>query len=468
MRITALMAWLLLQTHGALAQFLPNQEPLTPLAYEVQRTTHIPQLLQLASSTYENKQYDDHIVVMERLVELMPQEAEYQYRLARGYALADQKSKAFNALIKLQQLGLSYDLDAQADFDNIRSLPVFNYINEGMRENGKPFGSGEIVFSINSAYAGMLYESLTWDSKRKDFLMGSVRDGSIIRINQAGERSVFVQPKAGTTEGPWGAMDVLADVEGDALWVASAAMSHYNGLTPQNSGMSGVFKYRLSDGELLQRILLPADKRPHLINQLHLAANGDLYMVNSFHNQVLKINQGENQIRAVFGTPRFQNIRGLTSDPKQRFLYFSDYEKGLFAVDLKAQQLIDLGRDQRAIYGGIEELTYDDGGLIIVQNGITPERVMRLILDESGATVDKIVPIEASHPMFDSPTYGTVIGDKFYYIANSQWVKTDLAGNLLPQQSWSPVTVLATDKHYEEAAQLAIQKSIKKTQDELQ
>ena len=70
---------------------------------------------------------------------------------------------------------------------------------------------------------------------------------------------------------------------------------------------------------------------------------------------------------------------------------------------------------------GIDGLSYDAGTLIAIQNGIRPYRVVRLRLYQAATKVAALEILEASHDLFDEPTTGVVVRDRYYFIANSHW-----------------------------------------------
>ncbi|MGB5290734.1 MAG: hypothetical protein WBN41_04720, partial [Lysobacterales bacterium] len=86
--------------------------------------------------------------------------------------------------------------------------------------------------------------------------------------------------------------------------------------------------------------------------------------------------------------------------------------------------------------GGIDGLYLKDNRLYVIQNGISPQRVMRLELNTSGTKVENVRPLAVAQPDFDLPSFGTIKGDSLYYFANSQ--------SLGKKGSQKPVTVLRT------------------------
>jgi hypothetical protein len=53
-----------------------------------------------------------------------------------------------------------------------------------------------------------------------------------------------------------------------------------------------------------------------------------------------------------------------------------------------------------------------------VQNGTAPSRIIRLALDERLTRIVEWQSLE-QNPQLDEPTHGVVVGDDFYFIANS-------------------------------------------------
>ncbi len=68
---------------------------------------------------------------------------------------------------------------------------------------------------------------------------------------------------------------------------------------------------------------------------------------------------------------------------------------------------------------GIDGLYFYQGNLIAIQNGVVPNRVLRVSLEKDQVTDQEV--LEANHPDFNEPTLGVIVGDSLHFIANSQW-----------------------------------------------
>ena len=68
--------------------------------------------------------------------------------------------------------------------------------------------------------------------------------------------------------------------------------------------------------------------------------------------------------------------------------------------------------------GAISGLFYNQGKLIMIQNGFQPQRIMRLELDANGTMVTEAIPLASALADFDRPAFGTIKDDDVYYFAN--------------------------------------------------
>jgi hypothetical protein len=108
-----------------------------------------------------------------------------------------------------------------------------------------------------------------------------------------------------------------------------------------------------------------------------------------------------------------------------------------------------LNRDRGAkvALNGVDGLYFADGAFILTQNGTSPERVVRMKLDQSQMNVVSEDVIERATPTLGDPTHGVVVGDWFYYIANSGWDVLDERGEVKAGAKLSPGLVMRFRLH---------------------
>jgi hypothetical protein len=111
-------------------------------------------------------------------------------------------------------------------------------------------------------------------------------------------------------------------------------------------------------------------------------------------------------------------------------LFMADYLKGIFSIEMKTRKvsLVTPGASMNLL--GIDGLYSYRGGLVAVQNGLQPNRIVELVLDSSTSRVLRFKVLEANNPLFDEPTLAVIVNDSLFYIANSQWSTVDDKGQL--------------------------------------
>ena len=77
---------------------------------------------------------------------------------------------------------------------------------------------------------------------------------------------------------------------------------------------------------------------------------------------------------------------------------------------------------------GCDGIVWDRGGIIAIQNGVAPARVVRFALDPTGRRFVRAETIDRNFVQADEPTIGEIVGGDFVYVANSNWEKYDGAG----------------------------------------
>ncbi|NCT67953.1 MAG: hypothetical protein GXC76_09970 [Rhodanobacteraceae bacterium] len=376
----------------------------------------VPQaLFRLGAMYKQSGDYKRMSWTLQRLSALMPNSGDVHLALATAYALQGEKSKAYDTLLAMQKQGYGYDLAEDPNFAKVADTKVWTYINDGLKANLKPFGEGKVAFTLPKG--DYLFESLAWDPKRKQLLVGSVRDGKISLVGKDGRLQDFITPDA--QNGLWSVYAMAAVPQDDALYVASTASVYFKGFSQSDFGKAGVFKFSLSSGKLVDKYLLSSDGQPHTLSSIAAGRNGLVFAADGLRNVIYRLDGGA--LKPTIANPKLSSLRGLALSGNGGTLYFADYAMGVFGVDLAAGKAFDLQYDPaQLVLGGIDGLYWYDNTLVAIENGMSPRRVMRLSLDASGRRITKAMPLDASNPEFKLPTYGAIADDGLYFVANSQ------------------------------------------------
>jgi sugar lactone lactonase YvrE len=194
--------------------------------------------------------------------------------------------------------------------------------------------------------------------------------------------------------------------------------------------MAGLFRLDLETLEISARARLPVVEGDQVLGDLVIADDGLIYTTDSIDGPVYRYSIPDDEYsvlvpRGVFGSPQ-----GLVLDSSGDYLYVADYIGGLFRVRLADGSVEKVTVPVATSDYGIDGLYRHGHRLIAIQNGIQPHRVSALSLSECGTAIESAQVLAMNLPEFDEPTLGTVVGDEFYFVANSHWNRFDEENNL--------------------------------------
>ena len=399
-------------------------------------------LNKLAQFYNDNGDYQRFIWTLQRLIELSPNSGTLKLQLAITYAQLDNKSGAYDLLVRMQSQGYGYDLTDDKRFDKIRGTKVWDYIVANLKANLKPFGEGKRAFDIDAKDS--LIENLVYDPKRKQFIAGSMREGVISLATMDGKLTPFITPNA--NNGLWSVYDLGIDSAHDALYVASSSVVQFKNYKPEDAGKAGVFKFQLSTGKFIGKYLVPGEGR-HILSTLVVGKDGKVFAADGVANEIYKLDAAG--LKLVMRNPKLESVRGMALSPDGKILYFADYSLGIFGIDLAKGSGFEVKHNaEKLALGGIDGLYYYDGNLIMISNGMSPARVMRLKLSPDGRGITGALPLDAAQPAFTAPTYGAIVDDHLFFIANSQKSQYDQYGLPLDATKLQPVHVFKSDLRF--------------------
>ena len=91
---------------------------------------------------------------------------------------------------------------------------------------------------------------------------------------------------------------------------------------------------------------------------------------------------------------------------------------------------------------GLDGISFaDDGTLVATQNGIAPERVVAIALEDDFTSVRRMRVIAANGPLHDGIALAAAAGPYVYYIANAPWARFDPEGKDTGTGPFAPAIV---------------------------
>lgn len=409
-----------------LAQAAANDDPPRTARYYRQQ----------AAAAYKAKDYPAAIENFKKAAELVPDHPTVIYNLACTYALAGRQSEALASLSKIAEMGLVLPAEKDADLASIKDSPEFKLILARFEASKAPVIRSSAGFTIHEK--GLITEGLAYDPAEDSFFVSSVHKRKILAVGKSGDVKTF----ASEQDGLFSVLGMVVDAKRRHLWVTSTAFPQMINFKKEEDGTSAVFKFDLRTKKLLKKYVLSNSGKKHALGDLTIQSNGDVFTTDSLSPAVYVIHPEKDEIELFLEDPGFGSPQGLAFSSDEQHLFMADYSTGLFDIDVKTRKIGHLAPLSGATLLGIDGLYYHKGSLIGVQNGVSPQRIVRVSLSKDLKRVEQLEVIEANNPVFLEPTLGVLVKDVFYFIANSQWPLIDENGNLAAEDKLQDPVVL--------------------------
>lgn len=382
---------------------------------------------------------------------LRPDHPRWRYHLAVARANSGARFAAMALLEQVAAQGIAYQPDTDADLAVLRDEPRFSEIAARFAANRAPQGTATVAFTL--ADRALIPESIVCRADRVCFV-SSVHRRSITRVAADGTATNFVSVGR---DGLDAALGLALDERRGRLWVASAALPEMEGYAPALAGRTGVYAFALDDGRLLRRVMLEpnatldaaldaANATPGTelavpaLGDLRVLADGSVLASDQQGGALYLLAPDGKALRRLTAPGALRSPQGVVVDADGRRAWVADWSLGLMRVDL-GSGAVERARSAAEVCSyGIDGLYRHGRDLIAVQNGIRPARVVRFSVH--GERIIGQTVLVANDPRFSEPTLGAVLGDRFLFIANSQWDRFDADHRLPPEAELAAPLVL--------------------------
>jgi len=388
----------------------------------------------LAKKAYQEKSYAAFLENMKLAAELRPNHPRLMYNLAVAFALNSQPKEAITLLRRTAGMGLIFAPAADHDFDSLHNSPDFNDVVKQFEKNKEPTINSLNAFSVHEK--GLVPESVAYDESTGVFYLSSVYKRKILSVTKSGEAKVF----ATEADGLWSVMGMKVDHVRHLLWICSTAHPQMSNFVATDKGKTALLKFDLRTGKLVARYQPSDTSKPHWFGDLSISASGDVYTTDSVTPAVYVVRHGSDKLETLLEGDPFVSPQGLDFTRDQQKLFVADYSKGVFVVELNTKKITNIVSDFTLL--GIDGLYVYKGSLIGVQNGVNPQRIIKLTLNKDLTRFDRFETIEANNPVFDEPTLGVLVKNDFYFVANSQWGAIDESGHLAAEDKLKDPMIL--------------------------
>jgi hypothetical protein len=376
-----------------------------------------------ALAFYKAKDYAAALQNFKKAAELIPDHPSIIYNIAAMQALLGNERDAIAELSRTAEMGLALHPERDADFNSIKDREPFKALLKRFAANTAPLVRSEVAFRLTEK--GLITEGIAYDPTEQVFYISSIHRRRIVWRDRNGATGVLSAPEAEI----WSVLGMKVDGARRILWATTTAFPQMSGFSRDLEGQSAILKFDLRTRRLLKKYPVPSGRK-HGLGDLAIDRRGDVFATDSDSAAIYVVRHDKNEIELLLDGAPFISPQGLAFSDDEKHLFVADYGKGIFDVDVATRRVTHLAPAPRSTSLGIDGLYFHGGALIGIQNGVTPNRIVRLVPSADSRRIDKFEVLEANNPMFDEPTLGVIVKSELYFIANSQWQNVDEKGKL--------------------------------------
>ena len=366
--------------------------------------------MRTAASALKERNLPLHRESLQKVVALRPDYPGGIYALAQAFAREGNTQSALEQLELLAGMSIEFGPAKDTVFAAFNGNDRFRALLEREKQNLRPLNRAtpSDSFTLDLFHP----DGVTYDAKQRRFCISSVRLRKVSCKNADGKIVDY-----GGNAGLWSVLGIAVARNGH-LWLATTALPETSGFTQELRGRTALIEIDPANDAVVTRVAAPNDSLAHSFGDIAVGRDGSVFVSDGV-GTIYRFRAGKLE---PFGQPRsWVSPQGITFSPDGKQLFVADYSRGVFSVDPATGAATQLGAPAGTTLLGIDGLAYHKGSLIAIQNGIRPYRVVRLLLDAAAARIQSVEVLESNHALFDEPTTGTVVGDRFYFIANSHW-----------------------------------------------
>jgi hypothetical protein len=374
-------------------------------------------------SVEDNKFFTQELDRIRDLLSSANDKGAIEFQIARTYPAGGQYQKAIDWLQRVVRSNLGFDPSRDRLFVKLHSAKEFQALVEEVRIHTPAVSNSHLVGTVPEK--DLFPENIAYDPVTKTFFLGSTFKNEIVRCNQQGVCEPFVAPHQ---EGLGYVLGLKIHQPSETLWATSntdsgASLRHYN----------------LASGELIQSYPLSG---AHLFNDLVVSSRGEVFVTDTKEGTVYKLSDENGRLQRLAPSHVFTAANGIALSPDERTLLVASFGDGVAAIDLASQSLKPVSHPADICLAYIDGLYALKRSLIAIQNGPMLPRIVRFTLSPGGNEIVAMTILERRNPLFDGITTGSVVGDQFYYIANSQLDKV-ADGKIKAHVRLDPLRILA-------------------------
>jgi hypothetical protein len=157
---------------------------------------------------------------------------------------------------------------------------------------------------------------------------------------------------------------------------------------------------------------------------------------------IYRLRPGQAALEDAARSDTFHSLQGLALSADGKKLAVADYSSGIHIVDISTGKPMLLPPPARTTMLGIDGVLRHGRDLIAVQNGVNPQRIVRLRMTADWSAIEGVDVLAANLPDMDEPTLAAISGSDLLVIGNGQWSRFGDDGAAKPDAQFEPTRVL--------------------------
>lgn len=352
----------------------------------------------------------------EEAAKLRPDYPRLQLNLARFYADAKRPDGALAALQRLADMGVRIN-PADPGLAPLQDLPRFRELAARFTA---PVDEVGLVSRTSIDHITGILEGLLVDPTTGAWYFSDVRQRCIWRREESG----LVRKFSSDADELDGVFRLALSPDHRTLWASTATVGAMGGAPAPEGSRSALVELDAATGRVRARHAVPDDGRKHLLGDFTFAADGAIFATDSFSPVIWRLPPDGAAPEVWLQSDDFLNLQGIVFSPDGKALYVSDYSNGVWRIDATTKETMLLTAPPNATFFGIDGLAVARNGLVAIQNGIEPQRVL-LIKPAPAGQPSAARVLAAGHPAMTDLSLGVITGDRFRFIADSGWALYD-------------------------------------------
>ena len=366
-----------------------------------------------AAAAYQRKDYAAAKSATEAALALRPDSTRYLHNLAAVSALTGDSASAFTYLRRLAAFGVATNIERDPDLASLQGTPDFIKILNLFVANRAPQGEAELLGEFPGRTG--IIDGIAFRERTGDLFLADVHQRCIWRR----DRNARVARFTADDEELLGIFGIVIDEPRNTLWAAMGAVPEMSGYVSEVKGHAGLAEFNLATSELRRVIPVLDDGRDHSLGDLVVGPDGTVYVTDTKAPVIWYLAPEAEELQKAVDSPVFGSLQGLTIE--NRRLLVADYANGLFTVDLATGNITALPAPKNVTLLGIDGLMAVAGGIVATQNGVEPQRVIRVSLAPQLNAITDVVVLAAGLPNLTDLGLLTRMNDRPTFVAGAGW-----------------------------------------------